>query len=63
MFLTDKQLGARWSVTRQTIWKWLREDVTFPRPARLSSGTTRWRLDDVESWESSRCGSAARRSV
>ena len=62
MFFTDKQLGDRWRVTRQTIWKWLREDPTFPRPTRLSTGTTRWRLDEVETWEASRRGRSARHS-
>jgi predicted DNA-binding transcriptional regulator AlpA len=60
MFLTDKQLGGRWGVTRQTIWKWLRDDPSFPRPTQLSAGTTRWRLDEVEVWEVSRRGRPAR---
>ena len=59
MFLTDKQLSDRWGVTRQTIWKWLRDDPTFPQPTRLSAGTTRWRLDEVEQWEASRRGRSA----
>ena len=59
MFMTDKQLSDRWGVTRQTIWKWLRDDPTFPQPTRLSAGTTRWRLDEVELWEASRRGRSA----
>ena len=59
MFLTDKQLSDRWSVTRQTIWKWLRDEPRFPPPTRLSAGTTRWRLDEVEVWEASRRGRSA----
>ena len=56
MFLSDRQLSDRWGVTRQTIWKWLRNDPGFPRPTRLSAGTTRWRLAEIELWEGSRHG-------
>lgn len=52
MFLSDKQLAHRWGVTRQTVWRWHRNDVCFPSPVKLSSGCTRWRLPDILQWES-----------
>ena len=54
MFLSDKQVAARYGVTRQTIWRWTRGDRTFPKPVPLSVGCTRWRLDQLQAWETSR---------
>lgn len=51
MYLSDKQLGERFSVARGTIWRWHRTDPQFPRAVTLSSGCTRWRLEDIEAWE------------
>lgn len=47
--LTREQLAERLGVTRQTIWKRLKEDVHFPRPGRdgkfLLSEVVAWELD------------------
>jgi len=53
VFVRDTQLAERYGVTRQTIWRWVREE-RFPPPVRLAPGTVRWRLGDVEAWESAR---------
>ncbi|MFT6225950.1 MAG: prophage regulatory protein [Paracoccaceae bacterium] len=49
-YISDKQAAARYHVTRQTIWRWVR-DRKFPAPVSLSPGCTRWRLSDIEAWE------------
>jgi prophage regulatory protein len=54
-YLTDKQLAARFSVGRTTIWRWVREK-NFPSPVRLGEAVTRWKLIDVELWEKMRRG-------
>lgn len=56
MFLTDRQLAARWSVGRVTIWRWVKSNPAFPAPVSLSPGCTRWRLADVEKWEAVKAG-------
>jgi len=53
MYVSDKQLAARYGVTRPTIWRWVRENIVFPRPVCLSPGCTRWRLAEIEAWERS----------
>ncbi len=53
-YLNDKQLAARFSVSRQCIWRWVKSEMAFPRPYSLSPGCTRWRLAEVEAWESQR---------
>lgn len=49
-FLSDKQVAARYSVSRATIWRWV-ANGKFPEPIKLSEGCTRWRLSDVEAFE------------
>ncbi|KAF0279164.1 AlpA family phage regulatory protein [Spiribacter aquaticus] len=49
-FLTDIEVANRYSVSRITPWVWARRDC-FPKPVRISSGTTRWRLSELEAYE------------
>ena len=51
MYLSDKQVAERYSVTRQTVWRWSRERADFPKAANPSPGCTRWKLADLEAWE------------
>lgn len=53
-YVSDKQLAARYGVSRPTIWCWLKTDPTFPKPVSLSAGCTRWKSDAVEAWEVAR---------
>lgn len=48
--LTDKDLAARWSVHRITPWEWARQG-RIPKPIKLSSRCTRWRLSEILEWE------------
>lgn len=57
VYVSDQNLAGRYTVSRQTVWRWLKTDPTFPKPISLSPGCTRWRLDEIEAWE------AARRAV
>lgn len=52
-YLTVKQLAARFSVSVPSIWRWTRE-TDFPKPIKLTSNCTRWKLEDVEAWEAER---------
>ena len=52
-YLADVALAARYSVSRNTIWRWT-EKGEMPKPIKLSPGCTRWRLADVELWEATR---------
>lgn len=54
VYVSDQNLAGRYSVSRQTVWRWLKTDPTFPKPISLSPGCTRWRLDEVERWEAAR---------
>ncbi len=53
-YLTDLQTAQRYGVHRSTPWRWARDKIEFPKPVRLSSRCTRWKLSELEAWESSR---------
>ena len=52
IFLSDDQIAKRYGVTRQTVWRWAANDPNFPKPIKLSAGCTRWKLADLQAWES-----------
>ncbi|MEX0603838.1 MAG: helix-turn-helix domain-containing protein [Marinobacter sp.] len=52
-YLSDKHISERYEVSRQTVWRWVREGK-FPAPLKLGPNCTRWKLSDVEAWEASK---------
>ncbi|WP_157133351.1 helix-turn-helix transcriptional regulator [Marinobacter sp. ELB17] len=50
MHFTDTEVGNYYSVSRHTIWRWVRESK-FPRGKKLSSGSTRWLKSDIEKFD------------
>ena len=53
-YLSDVAVAARYAVSRPTIWRWTKTQCGFPQPTKLSSGTTRWRLEDLQRYELAR---------
>lgn len=49
-YLSDRDLAIRFTTSRATIWRWV-SSRGFPKPIKFSPGCTRWRLSDVEDWE------------
>lgn len=52
-FLRDTQAAARYGVSRVTVWRWAAQGK-FPRPVKLATRCTRWRLSDILEWERGR---------
>lgn len=50
-YLPDTAVAKRYSVSRNTVWRWHRERPDFPRVIYLSLGCTRWKLSEIEAWE------------
>ncbi len=57
-YLTDRQTADRYAVHRNTVHRWARERVDFPKPVKLGDNCTRWRLADLKDWEAQREGIA-----
>lgn len=60
IYLSDRQLGERYSVHYLTPRRWANEDATFPKPVKLSPGCTRWRLSEIEAWEAAKAAAQAK---
>lgn len=52
--LTVYEVAEHLTVSRATIWRWVKGVEGFPQPLRFARGTTRWRLQDVVEWKTSR---------
>ncbi|WP_413821066.1 helix-turn-helix transcriptional regulator [Tateyamaria sp.] len=50
MFISDKELAARLSVSRSTVWRWIHEHEDFPCPYALSPGCKRWKVAEIDVW-------------
>jgi prophage regulatory protein len=51
LYLSVEQVAKRFGVSKDTIWRWKRNGE-FPAPVKLGGTTTRWRLADIEDYES-----------
>lgn len=49
-FVTDVEIAEIFGCHRTWAWRMLKRDKTFPRPLKLSPGTTRWRAEEIEAW-------------
>jgi prophage regulatory protein len=58
VYVTDAQLAARYGVHRSTIWRWVKTAPQFPEQVVFSPGCTRWKLSEIEAWESRRASNA-----
>lgn len=54
--LTVRDVARQCTVSRATIWRWVKSANGFPQPLRMAPGTTRWRLQDVVAWQATCAG-------
>lgn len=47
IWLSDRDLALRYSVSRITVWRWAREG-RIPQPCRLGPNTTRWNRAELD---------------
>ena len=58
IYLTDRDLAARYGVSRVTIWRWSAAQI-LPEPIKIGPSTTRWKLDEIEQRDAARGRTAA----
>ncbi len=46
-YLTDRQVAARYSIARTTVWKWAADGV-IPRPVKIAPNAARWPVDVLD---------------
>lgn len=61
VLLTVRDVARQCTVSRATIWRWVKSANGFPQPLRLGPGTTRWRLQDVMAWQATRAATPTER--
>lgn len=49
--LTLTQVARRYSVSRQTIWRWSKQANGFPIAVRIGAGLPRWYVADLEAYD------------
>lgn len=59
MYLTDVQVGQRYGMSRTTVWRLRKNDPAFPQPVTLSPGCVRFKLSELEAWETEKARSSA----
>lgn len=52
--LSITMLARRWGVSKDSVYRYLREDKAMPRPFTLPSGLPRWRTAEIEAFEDAR---------
>lgn len=50
-YLSDTEVAARYGNHRSWTWRKVKSDPTFPKPMKFSPGCTRWRISEIEAWE------------
>lgn len=50
VFFSDKALAERYQVSRQTVWRWVREGH-LPKPVKIGTGSTRWPESEILKFE------------
>ena len=53
IYITDREVAARYGVSRPTVWRWLREQH-LPQPETIGPNTKRWRVSTLENWDKQR---------
>lgn len=53
VLLRARDLKARLAISQTTLWRYCKQDPSFPRPILLPGGHRRWRLSEIEAWEAS----------
>jgi prophage regulatory protein len=48
-FYRLSQLKQQLSVSRSSIWAWVKEG-SFPKPIKLGKNCTAWNADDIHAW-------------
>lgn len=50
-YIPITRVADRFHTTKHAVYRWLRNDRSFPAPIRLPGGTLRWRIAELDAWE------------
>jgi predicted DNA-binding transcriptional regulator AlpA len=47
-YIRVAKLAPELSVSVPTVWRWTKEDPTFPKPIKLSARVTAWQVSQIQ---------------
>lgn len=53
-YLSVQDVACRYAISIQTVWRHTKQNPAFPKPIKILTGTTRWRMSDILSFELAR---------
>lgn len=57
-YLSIREVRTRYSVGNTTVYDWLKT-TDFPKPYRIGPKLSRWKLSELEEWETKNKGGTA----
>ncbi|MBB3315518.1 putative DNA-binding transcriptional regulator AlpA [Rhizobium sp. BK181] len=53
-YLSVQDVARRYAISIQTVWRHTKHNPDFPKPIKILTGSTRWRMSDILAFEISR---------
>lgn len=50
-YLNADQVAQRFVISKNSVWRWVRTRPDFPKPIKLGAACTRFKLSDIEAFE------------
>lgn len=50
-WLSDREVGARYGVSRISVWRWSKENENFPKPRKIGPNTSRWNSAELDQFD------------
>ena len=55
VYLSADSVARRYDASKSSVWRWIKEGK-LPKPVKILTGLTRWKLADLEAWEAEQGG-------
>lgn len=49
-YVRASSLARQLGIHRSTLWRWVKEKPSFPRPLKITEGVTLWSIEEVQAW-------------
>jgi predicted DNA-binding transcriptional regulator AlpA len=55
-YLSVRDVADRYAISIQTVWRHTKHNPDFPKPIKILTGSTRWRVSEILAYEAARQG-------
>lgn len=53
-YLSVRDVADRYAISIQTVWRHTKHNPDFPKPIKILTGSTRWRVSEILAYEAAR---------